>query len=99
MRDFIEDERGIAYSLIMICFFVVVASITLLYFTPLLNNVTTTFQNTYVSQGVISERTIETLNFNLLLFKAIPFFAIFFGVFVFGIIRALYLKRSSGGGD
>jgi hypothetical protein len=93
----IEDESGIAYSLAMICFFIVAASIILMYLAPVINRTTNTYQEDYVSQGIISEDTIDTLNFDLLLFKAIPFFTIFFGVFVYGIVRALYIKRSGGG--
>jgi hypothetical protein len=92
-----EDESGIAYSLMMIVFFIALASITYMYLTPFVNSAAQQYDTLIVSKGIVSEMTIDTLNFNLVILKAIPFFVAFFGVFVFGIVRSLYLKRTGGG--
>jgi hypothetical protein len=92
-----EDESGIAYSLMMIVVFIALASITYMYLTPFVNSAVQQYDTLIVSKGIVSEMTIDTLNFNLVILKAIPFFVAFFGVFVFGIVRSLYLKRTGGG--
>lgn len=94
---FLEDESGIAYSLIMIVLFVVLAGVTTIFVNPFINDIMQRYETIMVSQGIISEMTIETLNFQLLVCRAVPFFVAFFGVFLFGIVRALYLKRAAGG--
>ena len=94
---FLEDERGIAYSMIMIVLFVVLASVTMIFVNPFINDIMEQYDEIAVSTGMISEITIQTLNFQILVLKSVPFLVAFFGVFMFGIVRALYLKRAAGG--
>jgi len=89
------DTQGVAYGIgIVAIFLFFVAAIYLLTTNPM-NEIIQSF-NSIVETEAISEETTQAFSFNITMFKSIPILAIF-GVFLWGIVRALEKKGEDTG--
>ena len=69
------DDSGISYALIMSVVFIVVASIILALFAPLINGLIG-FENELATTGDVSVQTHQAFNWNVGAFILIPFIVI-----------------------
>jgi len=93
---FLNDNRGTAYSIVLIACTLLMVSIIYVVSEPLVNKVFDTFNTELVDEGIVSERTRDTLMFQRGIWAALPFV---FGVvllLLWPVMRALMEKR---GGD
>jgi len=93
---FLRDRRGTAYSIVLIACTLLMVSIIYVVSEPLVNKVFDTFNTELVDEGIVSERTRDTLMFQRGIWAALPFV---FGVVLllfWPVMRALMEKR---GGD
>jgi hypothetical protein len=69
------DNEGISYALIMSLIFIIVASIVLALFAPLVNGLIG-FENDLASTGDVSVQTHQAFNWNVGAFILLPFIVI-----------------------
>lgn len=94
--QFIQDTRGIAFSIYMILIAIGLFAIAYIMLSEGLNVVIPTFNEHFIDTGIASELTKETLDFQLTVWKALPVFVAFSALFIFAVVKAL-LKKSIGG--
>ena len=92
----LNDNRGTAYSIVLIACTLLMVSIIYVVSEPLVNKVFDTFNTELVDEGIVSERTRDTLMFQRAVWLALPFVFAVVLLFLWPVVRALMEKR---GGD
>lgn len=83
----IENEEGIAYGLVAVLMFLVMASLIFICFTPMMNSIIGV-TNDMAADGDIGIQTMGAMEWGLGLFAAIPILALL-GIMAWAYIRAL----------
>ena len=95
MKPFINDTNGTAYSIFIIIMIFVLASVVMIVSLPAFNNAIDQYNSEFVDKDIASQRTVDTLEFQFNMFRAMPFFVAFTLLFLYPIVVAL-LKRRTG---
>jgi len=83
----IDNDEGIAYGLIAVVMFLLIASMIFICCTPLINGITG-HANQMIAEGQIGVQTAGAMEWNLALFAAIPIIGLL-GIVAWAYIRSL----------
>ena len=93
--DIIKDERGIAYGIYAIAFFLFMGGAFLFLMTNVFNGLLDPF-NQFTAAGMTSQQTRDSMNFIYQVIGAMAFFMVI-GAMLWGWVRALEKKYQEGG--
>jgi hypothetical protein len=95
IKEFLADERGVAWEIAIIVIVLIVGTAVYIVCTPVVN-VVSAFFDTQVDLGIVSIDTANCFTFNRLMFRIMPLFVIL-GLFLYGISQAIFHKKYEGG--
>lgn len=92
---FFGNTRGTAYTFLIIGALFILFTILYILMSPVVNNWIAGFNENILPMGIVSTKTIDTLNFQVRMWNMIPIIIVLVLFLFYPIIRAL-MKKAEG---
>lgn len=94
-KQFTEDDRGIAYGIGVLIVFLILSSLFYIAYTVFISGLIDVFNSSMIPTGDVSVDRGGSMMYLYRMWAAVPFFILIAGA-LWGIVRALEMKRSVG---